>query len=193
MADGRALSLPRRTGNRGAMPSLRARLATVVTAALVACLAGCATTERLGAANDVHALLIAIRDDDAAAFDAHIDKPALEHELEARILERTQNAGGNDTVRALGALLAHPMARLAGEELLHPSVFRAVAEYYGYKPGTPIPNQLEIAGALRALPDGRVCAAKRRGGPCLISFANEAGVWKLVSFDGDIKELRLRG
>lgn len=174
------------------MPTLRASLATALAGALAACLAACATTQRLGAANDVHALLVSIRDDDAAAFDAHIDKPALEHELEARILERTQGAGGNDTVRALSALLAHPMARLAGEELLRPSVFRAVAEYYGYKPGAPIPNQLEIAGALRALPDGRVCAAKGHKGPCLISFANEAGVWKLVSFDGDIKELRLR-
>lgn len=175
------------------MLTLRASLATLLAGALAVCLAGCATTQRLGAANDVHALLVAIRDNDRAGFDAHVDKQALEHELEARILERTQSPGGNDTVRALGALLAQPMARLAGEELLQPAVFRAVAEYYGYKPGTPIPNQLEIAGALRTLPDGRVCAAKRRGGPCLISFAKEAGVWKLVSFDGDIKELRLRG
>ena len=179
------------------MPSLSIRLGTLITAAIAAGLAlaslsGCATTQRLGAANDVHALLVAIRDDDRAAFDAHIDKPALEHQLEQRILDSTQ-AHGNDTVRALGALLAHPMARLAGESLLQPEVFRAVAEYYGYRPGTPIPNQLEIAGALRSLPDGRVCAAKSHKGPCLISFANEAGVWKLVSFDGDIKELRLPG
>jgi hypothetical protein len=177
-------------------PPLGTRLAGPVLAALAAAclnLAGCATTQRLGAANDVHALLVAIRDDDDAAFDAHIDKAALEHQLEARILERTQAPGGNDAVRALGALLAHPMARLAGEGLLQPAVFRAVAEYYGYKPGAPIPNQLEIAGALRALPDGRVCAAKSGGGPCLISFADEGGVWKLVSFDGDIKQLRLQG
>jgi hypothetical protein len=72
-------------------------------------------------------------------------------------------------------------------------VFRAVAEYYGYRPGTPVPGQLEIAGALRPLPDGRVCAAKAHKGPCLVTFADEGGVWKLVSFDGDIKELRLPG
>ncbi len=161
--------------------------------AAVTGLAACATTQRITAANDVHALLVAIRDDDHAAFDAHIDRTALEHELEGRILERTQTPAANDAVRALGALFAHPMARLAGDTLLRPSVFRAVAEYYGYKPGTPIPNQLEIAGALRALPDGRVCAAKGRGGPCLISFADEDGVWKLVSFDGDINQLRLPG
>ena len=175
------------------MQTRRAPWKPILAALALAGLAACATTQRITAANDVHALLVAIRDDDHAAFDAHVDRVALEHELEGRILERTQATAANDTVRALGALLAHPVARLAGDALLRPSVFRAVAEYYGYKPGTPIPNQLEIAGALRALPDGRVCAAKNHNGPCLISFASEGGVWKLVSFDGDIKELRLPG
>jgi hypothetical protein len=151
---------------------------------------GCATTQRVEAAGDVHALLISIRDDDHAAFDAHVDRPALQHELEDRILDRTQSVN-SDTVKALGALLAHPLAQLAGDALVRPKVFRAVAEYYGYRPETPIPNQLEIAAALRTLPDGRVCAAKRNKGPCLITFADEAGTWRLVSFDGDISQLRL--
>ena len=160
--------------------------------AALALLAGaCATTQRIDAAGDVHALLIAIRDDDHAGFDAHVDREALEQELEARILDRTQAADTTDTVKALGALLAHPLSRLAGDALIRPKVFRAVAEYYGYKPGTPIPGQFEIAAALRALPDGRVCAAKRHNGPCLVTFAKEAGTWRLVSFDGDIKELQL--
>jgi hypothetical protein len=160
--------------------------------AALALLAGaCATTQRIDAAGDVHALLIAIRDDDHAGFDAHVDREALEQELEARILDRTQAADTTDTVKALGALLAHPLSRLAGDALIRPKVFRAVAEYFGYRPQTPIPNQLEIAGALRTLPDGRVCAAKTRKGPCLITFANEAGTWRLVSFDGDISLLRL--
>ena len=47
------------------------------------------------------------------------------------------------------------------------------------------------AAAWRSLPDGRVCAAKRHGGPCLITFANESGTWRLVSFDGDVGMLRL--
>ena len=159
--------------------------------ALLAC--GCATAQRIDAAGDVHALLIAIRDDDHAGFDAHVDREALEQEVEARILDRTQANDTTDTIKALGALLAHPLSRLAGDALIRPKVFRAVAEYFGYRPQTPIPNQLEIAGALRTLPDGRVCAAKKRGGPCLITFANEAGTWRLVSFDGDISLLRLPG
>ena len=71
-------------------------------------------------------------------------------------------------------------------------VFRAVAAYYGYSPQTPIPSELVIAGALRPLGPGRVCAAKGHGGPCLITFANEQGTWRLVSFDGDVSLLRLR-
>jgi len=157
--------------------------------ALLVC--ACATTQRIEAANDVHALLIAIRDDDHAAFDAHVDRVALKRELEARLLERTQQPNTDDTVKTLGALLARPLAQLARDALIRPKVFRAVAEYYGYRPQTPIPNQFEIAGALRALPDGRVCAAKSHKGPCLITFADEGGAWRLVSFDGDISLLRL--
>jgi hypothetical protein len=160
-------------------------------AALALALAACATTQRIEAAGDVHALLIAIRDDDQASFDARIDKPALERELEARILQRTERTDQSEAARALGALLAHPLARIAGDALLKPDVFRTVAEYYGYKPQTPIPGEFAIAAALRALPDGRVCAARQHDGPCLITFANEAGTWRLVSFDGDIRQLRL--
>ena len=125
------------------MPSFRTAAAL---AAGVLALGACATTERIAAAGDVHALLVAIRDDDAAAFDARVDRPALERELEARILARADEAR-DSSVSALGALLARPLARLAGESLLRPDVFRAVAEYYGYTPGTPLPNELVIAGA----------------------------------------------
>lgn len=162
-----------------------------VVLALALLLGACVTPQRIEAAGDVHALLIAIRDDDHAAFYARVDRAALEDELEARLLERTQQPSASDTVRALGAVLARPLSQLAGDALIRPKVFRAVAEYYGYRPQTPIPNQLQIAEALRTLPDGRVCAAKTRKGPCLITFADEGGTWRLVSFDGDISLLRL--
>ncbi len=174
---------PRRSFTRASL--VLASLALVLVSA-------CATGQRLSAAADVHALLIAIRDNDHAAFDARVDRDALEHQLESRILERTQGPGENNTTHTLGAALAGPLARLAGEALLRPEVFRAVAEYYGYRPDTPIPGEIAIAGALRSLPDGRVCAAKGHNGPCLLTFANEDGVWRLVSFDGDVSLLRLK-
>jgi hypothetical protein len=160
-------------------------------AALAISLAACATTQRIEAAGDVHALLISIRNDDQAGFEAHVDKTALERELETRILERTDRPNESEATRAVGAIFAHPLAQLAGDALLKPDVFLNVAEYYGYKPETPLPNQLAIAAALRSLPDGRVCAARKHDGPCLITFADESGTWRLVSFDGDIRQLHL--
>jgi hypothetical protein len=171
-------------------PHSRAWRPILATLALIVA-AACATTERIEAAGDVHALLIAIRDNDRAAFDAHVDRIALERQLEARILENTQTPGASDAVAGLGALIARPLSQLAGDLLLRPDVFLAVAEYYGYRPDQPVPSQLAIAGALRPLGDGRVCAAKGRRGPCLMTFADEGGVWRLVSFDGDVRMLRL--
>ncbi|MGH7022497.1 MAG: DUF2939 domain-containing protein [Caulobacteraceae bacterium] len=155
-------------------------------------LAGCATTERLSAANDVHALMIAIRDDDQPAFDAHVGRRALEAQIQARIVARAAAPGSPEAVKGLGLILSGPLARAAAGLLIQPEVFRAVADYYGYKPSTPIPGTFAIAHALRPLPDGRVCAVTRRRGNCLVTFANEDGIWRLVSFDGNAGMLRLR-
>lgn len=154
-------------------------------------LTGCATTDRLGAAGDVHRLLVAIRDDDQAAFDAHIDRPALRAELESRILNRAGQTDRSGSLSAIAAVLAGPIADAAADAVLHPRVFRSVAEYYGYRPDQPLPGPLVIASRLKSLPDGRVCATRRRDGPCLVTFARRDGAWRLVSFDGDPSMLRL--
>ena len=159
--------------------------------ALLALLAACATTERISAAGDVHALMVAIRDDDGPAFDAHVDRRALEAQIQDRIVQRAARPGTPEAVKGLGVILSGPLARAAGGVLIRPEVFRAVAEYYGYRPSTPIPGTFAIAALLRALPDGRVCAITRRKGACLGTFADEDGVWRLVSYDGDAAMLRL--
>ena len=170
--------------------SVRSTLRAAVGLAALSMLAACATGERISAAGDVHTLLVAIRDDDKPAFDAHVDRRALEAQIQARIVDRTR--GSSDAVRGLGVILSGPLARAAGGVLIQPEVFRAVADYYGYKPGMPIPGTFAIASALRPLPDGRVCATRSHKGPCLVTFANEDGVWRMVSFDGDAAMLRLR-
>jgi hypothetical protein len=151
----------------------------------LALLAGCATTARLSAAGDVRDLLVAIRDDDKAAFDAHVDRRALEAEIQAALVTRTRDAGLGNGAAGLGLLLSGPLSRAAGGVLIQPEVFRAAADYYGYRPDTPIPGPLTLAAALSGLPDGRVCARVRKGGPCLLTFADEAGTWRLVGFDAD--------
>jgi len=160
------------------------RLAAFLFAGL-ALLAGCATTQRLAAAGDVRALLLAIRDDDKAAFDAHVDRRALEAELQAAMVARTRDARLGEGGAGLALLLSGPLSRAAGGLLIQPEVFRAAADYYGYRPDTPIPGQLALAVALKPLPDGRVCARGRGGGTCLLTFADEDGTWRLVGFDAD--------
>jgi hypothetical protein len=151
----------------------------------LAMLAGCATTQPFSAAGDVHSLLVAVRDDDKAAFDAHVDRRALEAQIQAKLVERTRDANLGQGGTGLGLLLSGPLARAAGGVLIQPEVFRAVADYYGYRPDTPIPGAFALATALSPLPDGRVCARGRKGGPCLLTFADEGGTWRLVAFDAD--------
>jgi len=159
-------------------------------AALALTLSGCATAARFDAAGDVHDLLVAIRDNDKAAFDAHVDRKSLKRSIESRMTRETERADIDDGWRAAAALLAPSLADLAGEALIRPDVFRAAARYYGYTPDQPLPNRVAIGGALKALPDGRVCATKKKDGPCLLVFTQQDGVWKLSAFEGDIADLR---
>ena len=161
---------------------------TLVLAAITT-LAACSTVQRLTAANDVHALLVSIRDNDQAAFDAHVDHEALKAQLKVQIGQRL---GRNEKVRDLARLLGPSVIDFADQALLQPGTFKLVAEQYGYTPATKIPNPIIIAQALKQLPDGRVCATKAKDGPCVLTFTKEQGAWKLTSFDGDFSTLRLK-
>lgn len=152
-------------------------------------LAACASVQRLGAANDVHALLVAIRDDDGPAFDAHVDHEALKRELQAKLADQMAK---NEKIKGLAALLGPSVIEFADQALVQPKTFRMVAEQYGYKPDTKIPSPLVIAQALKTLPDGRVCATKKKDGPCVLTFTKENGSWKLTSFDGDFSTLHIK-
>lgn len=160
------------------------RLALI--ASLAALLAGCSSVQRYDAANDVHALLVSIRDNDQAAFDAHVDRPALTREVESRLMAEADKKGAGP----LGALFAQPLAQVASQTLIQPQVFRQVAQYYGYDPAKPLPGPMAITGALKPLDDGRVCATRKKDGPCLLVFTQTAGTWRLSGFEGELSELR---
>jgi hypothetical protein len=157
------------------------RLYVVVLA--VATLAGCATTRPLAAAGDVHALLVAVRDNDRPAFERHVDRPALRAHLRARIVERTRAMSHGPAADMLSFLVSSPASAAADALLVQPEVFRVVAEYYGYRPGAPIPGLLALSTVLKDAPDGAVCATTGRGGPCVLIFADETGIWRLIDID----------
>jgi hypothetical protein len=162
-----------------------------VIALMALTLSACATVQKLDAAGDVHALLISIRDGDRATFDALVDRRALKREIQARLAIEARR--DSRIPAALAAVLAPGLAELAGETLIQPGVFRAVADYYGYRPDMKIPGPLGISTMLRQLPDGRVCAVTKKEGPCLLIFTEGTdGRWKLSGFEGDLSMLRLK-
>ena len=170
---------------------MRIKALLALTAA-AASLSACATVDRYDAAGDVHALLVAIRDNDRAAFDARVDRPALKRQIEARLMDEARQRGGrSDGVMALAALAAGPLADVAGEALIRPETFHAAANYYGYTPDRPIPGRVAIASMLRPVGDGRVCAAKKSG-PCLLTFTQEGATWRLSGFDPEAANLHVQ-
>jgi hypothetical protein len=159
-----------------------------VIALLALALSGCADVERFDAAGDVHALLISIRDEDQAGFDAHVDRTALKRQLRARLMTTAARriGDGDPALASLGMALAGALVEVAADPLIQPEVFHAVADDLGYSADRPIPNQVVIANALRRIDDEQVCIPSKRDGPCLLVFRNEAQVWRLIGFEGDL-------
>ena len=152
-------------------------------------LSACATATRYDAAGDIHALLVAIRDNDQQAFDAHVDRPALKAQIKTRITAAALQRGG-----PLAGFLAETFGGVTDalvDSAARPQVFLAIAEAKGYRPSQPLPSRVSITSSLRYLEGDRVCVIDKRDGPCLLVFANEAGTWRLVAFEGPLDALRL--
>ena len=159
---------------------------TIAALLAVLTLTACATPQQYDAASDIHAFLVAIRDGDRATFDAHVDRYALRQQLEYRIIQELPR---DPVLRALGSLVSAPIAGVATDALVRPQEFRCVAVYNGYDPGRPLPRPALIAQALRNAGSGQVCIGDRKS-PCTLVFARDDGVWRLVAFQGDLKNLR---
>lgn len=167
------------------------RLIAPVFLVLALALTGCATVNRVDAAADIHQFLTSVRDNDRPKFNAYVDRDALKLQLESRLIREARNSSMPRELKVLGAVLAAPVADAAGSALIRPSVFRAVAVSLGYSPDKPLPKTLSIAAALRPAGDDLVCASKGKDAPCLLTFRREGDVWRLVSFDAAMDELKL--
>jgi hypothetical protein len=161
----------------------------VLIAVMALALAACATATRYDAAGDIHALLVAIRDNDKPAFDAHVDRPALKAQMRDRLTAAAIQRGG-----ALGGLLAQTFGGMTDalvDAAVQPQVFLAVAEAKGYRPSQPLPGRVAITGSLRYLEGDRVCVTGKKDGPCLLVFRDEGGTWRLIAFEGPLDALKL--
>lgn len=133
------------------------------------------------AAEDVRAFIVAVRENDTAAFERHIDRPTLR----AQMLEQVRAALGGQG-GALGAALGQGLAEGAVDQLLRPESFQLALKQAGAPERTP--TAAEIATQLRVVENGRVCLPRSQDGPCAITFAQgEDEVWRLVAIDaGDV-------
>ena len=155
---------------------------TIAVAAL-ALLAACASTARLGAGDDIHAFMVAIRDDDKVGFNAHVDRGALKAELRDKLVaDATRQDAG---LGMLAAALGPPLVDVAVDRLVQPEVVRTVAEQAGYSPAKPLPGAIQIAEGLRTTDADHVCVARTRTAPCIFIFTDEDGVWRLTSIQAD--------
>ncbi len=160
-----------------------------VAAAITLLAAACTTVPRFEAAGDIHEFLVAIRDGDQARFDAHVDRPALKIQLKSRLMAGQAAAHGDGSWQALSAALAGPLVDIGVDAYVQPQTFRAVAIRLGYAPDKPIPGQIAITSSLKLIGDGDVCVVTKKDGPCTLVFKDEAGVWKLVGYEGDLGSL----
>jgi hypothetical protein len=133
---------------------------------------GCSGAQtKLDAAEDVRAFIVAVRENDRAGFEKHIDRPALR----TQVLSQVQAAMG-DSPLTRGAF-----AEQAVDEMIRPETLRKVLEQSGAPQRTP--TAPEIATQLRTEADGRVCIPSAPEGPCAATFARTGDVWRLVAVD----------
>lgn len=149
---------------------------------LLAGVAACSGAQtKLDAAEDVRAFIVAVRTGDEATFEKHIDRPVLRKQVLAQV--QAALGGGEG---ALGGALASSMAEGAADQLIRPESFRMALEQAGAPARTP--TAPEIATQLRDLNGGRVCLPRSADGPCAITFAKQADVWRLVAIEaGDVQ------
>ena len=143
--------------------------------------AGCQqAATQYDAAEDVRAFITAVRENDRAAFERHLDRPALRAQLLPQAKAAIAAQAG-----PLGAVLSERLDESVVDGVIQPESFRLMLERSGAPARTP--TAAEIATQRRVEGGGRVCLPRAPGGPCAITFAQsgtgEAAVWKLVAID----------
>jgi hypothetical protein len=168
------------------------RIFALLAAAAALSLVACATLQQYEAAGDIRAFLLAIRDGDQTAFEAHIDRPALKAQVRERLIAYILQRKDTGGLSVLGAAMAGPLADFAVDQLAQPQVFLAVAETEGYSPNQPVPSAAFLAPLIKPIDSVRACVTTKAGGPCVLVFRKEGDAWKLIAFEGDPKMLKLK-
>lgn len=140
-------------------------------------------TERWRAAEGVHDLLAAVQSGDQAAFEAHIDRPAIRAALHERL---SRTAGGGEGGEILGALLGSRSADRAMDQLITPESFRILWRS-SRLPMDRVPTPVEISPMLIMQGPGKACVRKGlKSDRCVLDFRDEGGTWKLTGVEAGL-------
>lgn len=163
---------------------MKTKLVLIAVAAALA-LSGCdGLQERYRAAEGIHDLLAAAQNGDRAAFDAHVDRPALRASLRERL---GKSLGGAEGSQIIGDLLGSQSADNAIDQMVTPESFRILWRASGL-PTDRVPTAVEIAPLLTLQGPGQACVRKGlKSEKCVLEFRDEYGVWKLVGVHAGLK------
>ena len=142
----------------------------VALTALAVALGGCDIGVRADAAKAIERFMKAVHDDDRAAFEAAIDRPALRSDLRDQL---------TDLGRAKGVVVDGGPSEFALDRMISPGVFRLVEARTG-EVLPHAPTAAEIALIMKVRDKGHVCVGDPRQDRCTLSFAKRAGAWRLV-------------
>lgn len=149
------------------------RAARLLALAFALTLAACGgARDKYEAGEDVRALLVAIRTNDAGAFERYVDRPALKASITPQIQERLASEAG-PYAGVLGGL-----ADQAADQLIRPETFQIAIRQSGLPDRTP--TAAEIAVLLKDAGDGGLCLPDGRTQECALTFRKaDGGDWKL--------------
>jgi hypothetical protein len=143
---------------------------TAALSALAFVLGGCGVDVRADAANGVAKFLDAVRRGDQPAFEAALDRPALRSDLRDQL-----TALG----RANGVDVNGGPSDFALDRMITPEAFRLVEARTGQ--ALPIaPTAAQVALSMAVRDPNHACVQDPGKARCLLSFAKENGVWRLV-------------
>lgn len=142
----------------------------VALAGLALLMGGCDIGVRADAGRAIERFLAAVHDDDRAAFEAAIDRPALRADLSDQLTE---------LARGKGVVVEGGPSEFALDRMISPQAFRLVEAKTG-QVLPQAPNAAEIALIMKVRDKNHVCVGDPRQPRCTLSFARRAGVWRLV-------------
>jgi len=138
--------------------------------ALAVLVSGCDIGVRTDAGRAIERFLAAVHNDDRAAFEAAIDRPALRADLSDQLTE---------LARSKGVIVEGGPSEFALDRMITPEAFRLVEAKTG-QVLPHAPSAAEIALIMKVRDKSHVCVGDPRKAACTLSFAKRGGAWRLV-------------